>query len=85
VKGKPFHQPSLARPANSVPRGHGVRGAARGLERELKSPGAIQEKNRELRLARTADPKKREMHLERLNTREKESRCGNPSIDDELL
>jgi hypothetical protein len=31
-------------PANSVPRGRGVRGAARGLERELKCPGATQKK-----------------------------------------
>jgi hypothetical protein len=27
----------MKRPANSVPRGRGVRGAARGLERELKA------------------------------------------------
>jgi hypothetical protein len=32
----------MARLANSVPRDHGVRGAARGLERELKCLGAIQ-------------------------------------------
>jgi hypothetical protein len=35
-----IHQPSSTRSANSVPRDRGVRGAARGLERELKGPGA---------------------------------------------
>jgi hypothetical protein len=41
-KSKSIYQPFMTRSANSVPRGRGVRGAARGLEREVKCPGATQ-------------------------------------------
>jgi hypothetical protein len=61
------HQPSLTRPANSVPPDAcGCR--AHGHEREKEGTGAIQEENLKLLLARTADLKRREMHLARLNT-----------------
>jgi hypothetical protein len=58
MKGKPIHQPLSTRSTNSVPRGRGVRGAARGLERELRASGRHQKKhnsnNRSLR-PRTSD------------------------------
>jgi len=42
-ESKSIHQPTSPALTNIVPRDHGVRGAARGLERELKGIGAMHE------------------------------------------
>ena len=46
-KGQTISQP-FSNPTGSVPRSRGVRGAARGLERELKGLGATQEESHSL-------------------------------------
>jgi hypothetical protein len=45
MRRRSIDQPYSTRSTNSVPRDHGVRWAARGLEREDKGFGATQEKN----------------------------------------